>query len=118
MQQLDQVPKGWRGPVLPAIAARQIPRELRIEKQLRRYLERAGIVVPVPGSDSRWPLSGTITRSMTVVRSGPNGESTRAVEVVVTFNGTSMVSAVVNGEAIDIDLSARDGRSPLHRRDG
>jgi hypothetical protein len=73
------------------------------------------VVVPTPGSDPRWPVSGTITRSMTMSRVGPNGTVTRDVSVVITFDGTSVASAVVNGVEHQIDLSAQAGRSPLRR---
>jgi hypothetical protein len=35
---------------------------------------------------------------------------------VITFDGSAFATAVVNGEAMEIDLSAREGRNPLHRR--
>lgn len=76
------------------------------------------VVVPIPGSDSRWPLSGTISRTMTVTRVSGDTTETRTVEVVVTFDGTEIAMAVINGEAMEIDLSARDGRNPLRRRRG
>lgn len=75
------------------------------------------VVVPIPGSDPRYPLSGTITRSMTVTRTGPDGTVTREVEIVITFDGSSIAVAVVNGETMEIDLSERD-RNPLRRRRG
>lgn len=72
------------------------------------------VVVPAPGSDSRWPLSGTITRNMTVnVVNGPNGDRTKTVTVVVTFDGTSTATATVNGQTIQIDLTTRPGRFPF-----
>ncbi len=72
------------------------------------------VVVPVPGSDPRWPLSGTITRTMTVnVVNGPNGDVTRTVDATVTFDGTSTATAVVNGRTIQIDLTTRPGRFPF-----
>ncbi len=76
------------------------------------------VVVPIPGSDPRWPVSGTITRSMTAVRSGSDGEQTRSVVIVITFDGTATAMALVNGEVMEIDLSARDGRNPLRPRGG
>lgn len=72
------------------------------------------VVVPVPGSDPRWPLSGTITHTLTVtVVNGPNGNGTRTVTAVVTFNGTSTATAVVNGRTIQIDLTTKAGRFPF-----
>ncbi len=75
----------------------------------------AGVVVPVPGSEPRWPLSGTIHRTMdVVVVNGPKGDSSRTVDVTVTFDGDSTATAVINGETVEIDLSTRKGRFPIH----
>jgi len=72
------------------------------------------LVVPTPGSDPRWPLSGTITRNMSVtVVNGPNGDQTRSVTAVITFDGTSTATAVINGETMQIDLTTRPGRNPI-----
>ena len=72
------------------------------------------LVVPVPGSDPRWPLSGTITRHMTVtVVNGINGDETRDVTAVITFDGTSTATAVINGETVEIDLTTRPGNFPI-----
>ena len=75
------------------------------------------VVVPVPGSAKRYPLSGKITRKMKVsVVNGPKGDETRDVTVVITFDGDNTATAVVNGEAHEIDLDARPGAFPF--RDG
>lgn len=74
------------------------------------------VVVPIPGSVPRYPLSGTITRSLTVTITGPNGTVTREIDVVITFDGDSTATAVVNGVSREIDLTARDGGFPLRRR--
>jgi len=74
--------------------------------------------VPIPGSTPRYPVSGTITRMMTVTRSGLNGEHTRTIDIVITFDGTATATAMVNGEPMDIDLSTRDGRRPVRHRRG
>jgi hypothetical protein len=74
------------------------------------------VVVPIPGSTPRYPVSGTITRHMTVTVTGPNGSRTRDVEIVITFDGTSIATAVVNGDTREIDLTTRDGRLPFRRR--
>jgi hypothetical protein len=76
------------------------------------------VVVPIPGSDPRWPTSGTITRSMTMTRTNGDETVTREVEIVITFDGSSIATAVVNGETMEIDLSTRMGRSPLRRGRG
>ena len=48
----------------------------------------ADVVRGVPRAENPWPLSGTITRSITVVTNGPDGEVTRERTVVVTFTGS------------------------------
>jgi hypothetical protein len=78
-----------------------------------------GVVVPIPGSDPRWPLEGTITRNMHVtIVNGPDGDVDRDVIVVITFDGDETATALVNGEAVEIDLSTREGRGPLKGRLG
>ncbi len=74
------------------------------------------VVVPVPGSDPRWPLSGVITRSMTATRVLGDETVVREIDVVITFDGTQYASAIVNGEEVEIDLAARTGRDLLRRR--
>jgi hypothetical protein len=68
-------------------------------------------VVPVPGSESPWPLSGTITRHWVItITNGPNGDATRERTVVVTFNGTQFATITVNGETSELDLGTRPGK--------
>jgi hypothetical protein len=38
--------------------------------------------------------------------------------MVITFDGTATAIAVVNGEVMEIDLAARQGRSPFGRKRG
>ena len=67
------------------------------------------VVLPVRSTDggNGWPVSGTITRTCTVtVTEGPNAGKTTTRTVTVTFNGTSMVTADINGTQFTIDLSA------------
>lgn len=78
-----------------------------------------GVVVPVPGSETRYPLAGTITRTMKVtVVNGRQGDVTRDVTVVITFDGSSTATALVNGEPYEIDLTTRPGGFPLRGRFG
>ena len=80
---------------------------------------QSNVVVPVPGSESRYPLSGTVTRTMKVsVVNGPQGDVTRDVTVVITFDGDNTATAIVNGETTEIDLDARPGGFPLKGRFG
>lgn len=77
------------------------------------------VVVPVPGSDSPWPLSGSITRHILVtVTNGPNGDETVDRTVTVTFNGTQYATIDVNGEVGELDLGTRPGGffGPMHER--
>jgi hypothetical protein len=74
------------------------------------------VVRGVPRSENPWPLSGTITRNVTIEFSGPNGERSVVREVVVTFNGTQFVTISVNGEEYEFDLASRD-RDRVRRRD-
>ncbi len=67
------------------------------------------VVVPVraEGVDP-WPLSGTITRTYTVTRTDANGSGgTVTRTVVITFNGSSTPTAMVNGEPFTLNLSSR-----------
>ncbi len=98
----------------------EVSSERTLEGGVRSY-EAVGeftyrdVVVPIPGTVPRYPVSGTVSRSVTVTISGPDGERTRTVLVVITFNGSSTATAVVNGEEYQIDLSTREGRLPLRR---
>lgn len=72
------------------------------------------VVVPVPGSDSPWPLSGTITHTLDITAT--RGDETKTVNrvVVITFNGTQFPTMTVNGEPFELDLGARPGKRPIH----
>ena len=75
------------------------------------------VVHPVPRTDDAWPLSGTITRDVTVnVINGPDGDVTRSRTVVITFNGTNLATKTVDDETFEIDLSTRSGRHPFRKR--
>jgi hypothetical protein len=76
------------------------------------------VVVPIPGTDPRWPLSGTMTRQIVMTRTSPEGTMTREFEIVITFDGSSIASARINGRLVQIDLAAKPGRRPLHNRPG
>ncbi len=68
------------------------------------------VIMPVPdGSDEpRWPLSGTITKEVTVEVTRFDGEVvTRQRTVVIEFNGTNLVTILINGEATTVDLAQR-----------
>jgi hypothetical protein len=70
------------------------------------------VVIPVPRS---WPLSGTITRHLSIeFIGGPRDGTTVERTVTITFNGSQNVSVTVDGETFDVDLSAR--QRPQRRR--
>lgn len=71
-------------------------------------VRRVNVVIPVPRTETSWPLSGTTTKSFTIkITGGPNDGTTVTREVVITFNGTSKPAATINGEAWELDLSNR-----------
>lgn len=66
------------------------------------------LVIPVPRTDTSWPLSGTIAYSVSVTfTGGPHDGETRTRDVTVTFDGTQYATVTVNGETFTIDLAAR-----------
>ena len=68
-------------------------------------LEDVTIAVPRVGT---WPLSGTITREVTVeVVMGLEDTRTRTRTVVIEFNGTQFASIKINGETFELDLATR-----------
>jgi len=78
---------------------------------------RVDVVHPVPRTEDAWPLSGTITRNVTIqVINGPDGDVTKTRTVVITFNGTNLPTMTVDGELFEVDLSTRSGRRPFQRR--
>ena len=75
------------------------------------------VVRGLPREENPYPLSGTITRNISVtIIGGPDGDVTRQRTVSITFNGTQFATLTVNGETFDVDLAARDGRHPLRHR--
>jgi hypothetical protein len=113
----EETERTWNG-----TGSEEISHSRHLEDGSERSYDASGtvvyddVVVPIPGSDPRWPLSGTVTRSMTVTRTGPNGTETRTVDIVITFNGTQFATAVVNGVEMEIDLATRAGRNPIRPR--
>ncbi len=66
------------------------------------------VVVPVPRSDERFPLSGTITHHCSITFEGGRRDG-QTVErtAVVTFNGTATATVTVGDRTFDIDLRTR-----------
>ncbi len=66
------------------------------------------VVIPVPRG-SGWPLSGTIERTVTVEREGPDGSGERTRTVLVEFNGTHLVPITINNEVTyTLNLETRE----------
>ena len=87
-----------------------------------RSYEMAGSVVidavvrGLPREENPWPLSGTITRMVTVTITTADGVVTRKITTVLTFNGTQFVILTVNGEEYEVDLAARKADRGVHRK--
>jgi hypothetical protein len=64
-----------------------------------------------------WPLSGSITRDVTVtIVNGPNGDETRERRTVITFDGTQFAILTVDGEEFEVDLAARAAERASRRK--
>lgn len=76
---------------------------------MQSSLTIANVVTPALQLPGSYPTSGTITRNFQVTRTGVlNGETTFTRNSVVTFNGTHLVSLVVNGKEFVLDLDTGD----------
>jgi hypothetical protein len=74
----------------------------------------SNVVVPYPVTDTSWPLSGTITQSMTAtVTGGPHDGEVRERTAILTFNGTQYATLTVGDETRTIDLARPP--APPHR---
>jgi len=72
------------------------------------------VVHAVPFEDNPYPLSGTITRDMTVTVTTAQGTRTHSRQVVITFNGTQYPEMWIDGEPFEVDLDARERERPYH----
>ncbi len=66
----------------------------------------ADVVRGLPREANPWPLSGTITRNITITITTADGVVTRERTAVLTFNGTQFAILLVNGEEFEVDLGA------------
>ena len=71
------------------------------------------VVVPIPGSDPRYPISGTVTRKVNATKTNGDETKTRSADITITFDGDETATIVVNGKEREIDLTAKRGRHPL-----
>ncbi len=75
------------------------------------------VVIPFPRTDDAWPLSGTITRSISMTLTNGEDTRTREREVTIEFNGGPEVTVTVGDETFTLDLSQRMGSGRhVHRR--
>jgi len=64
------------------------------------------VVVPFPQASGVWPLSGSITRQISLSRNGEQGNPrARSHTATVTFNGTQFVPIVVGDRTLTLDLA-------------
>ena len=76
-----------------------------------------GVVRAVDRVAQPWPLSGSITREVTVIIvNGPNGDETRERRTVITFNGTQYATLTVDGEEFEVDLAARQAERASRKK--
>ncbi len=67
------------------------------------------IVIAVPRTDGSFPLSGTITREVTIeVITGLEDTRTRSRTVTIEFNGTRLVTITINSETFTFDLVTKE----------
>ena len=66
------------------------------------------VVVAVPRSENSWPLSGTVSKQVTIkITGGPRDGQTVTRSVTITFNGTQFVPIKVNDDTFTFDLKIR-----------
>ena len=76
----------------------------------------ANVVVPFPRTRGAWPLSGTITRVITVTFESDRGTQTRERTATLTFNGTRFARLVIGDHTFVLDLATgRIGRPDAAR---
>ena len=74
----------------------------------------ADVVVNLPRSENLWPMSGTITRIISVTISSGDRVETRSRTAILEFNGTQFATLTIGDRVFEVDLAARDGDRP-HR---
>jgi len=84
------------------------------EREMTGSRTMEDVVHTVPFEDNPYPLSGTITRVMTVTVTTEAGTRTHTRTVVVTFNGTQYPEMTIDGEPYEVDLEARERDRPFH----
>lgn len=76
------------------------------------------VVIPWPVTETSWPLSGSITQSMTgTITGGPHDGETIQRTAVITFNGTQYATLTIGDQTQTMDL-ASPPEPRHHRRQG
>lgn len=71
------------------------------------------VVVPMPRTAGSWPISGSITETITATfTGGPNDGQTKTRTITITFNGTQYAALDNGTETITIDLADRGRQGP------
>lgn len=117
----DEQKRTWNGTGTFSVARTVVREETTRSYEIAGTLKVTGVEVPRSNNESkdRWPLAGTIERTMTVRTTDKDGNAvTFTRKIVVTFDGTQFASATVtrrdgSTETFQIDLAARRvGRKP------
>jgi hypothetical protein len=67
------------------------------------------LVIGLPREENPWPLSGTVTRTVSVEGVNHEGEAfSHERTAVITFDGTQFATLSVNGEEFEVDLANRE----------
>lgn len=75
------------------------------------------VVIPVPRTETSWPLSGTIVKHFKVtITGGPHDGTTHQRDVMIAFDGTQYATVTVNGETFTVDLANRQCGEGRHWR--
>ena len=75
------------------------------------------VVIAVDRVTQPWPLSGTITRVVTIeIGNAPQGgDITRTRTTVLTFDGTQFPTLTIDGESFEVDLATPPGYGATRR---
>lgn len=75
------------------------------------------VVIAVDREAQPWPLSGTITRIVTIeIGNAPQGgDITRTRTTILTFDGTQFPTLTVDGQSFEVDLAAPPGYGVTQR---
>ena len=74
----------------------------------------ADVVVNLPREEFPWPMSGTITRTITATVTVGDRTETRTRTAILEFNGTQFATLTIGDEVFEVDLAARSTDRP-HR---